>query len=55
MAKREVLGSKGTWKICTASTKKAEFDAIIKEHNRIFKKGIGAEYYGISHDDSWQD
>jgi hypothetical protein len=55
MAKREVLGSKGTWKISTASTKEAEYKAIIREHNNIFKKGKGAEYYGISHDDSWKD
>jgi len=55
MAKREVLGSKGTWKINIASTKEAEYKAIIKEYNRIFKKGKGAEYYGLAHDDNWQD
>ena len=55
MAKREILGSSGTMKIYKAKDKKAEFDAIIREYNRIFKKGKGAIYEGYAHDDRWKD
>jgi len=55
MAKREILGSSGTMKIYKAKDKKAEFDAIIREHNRIFKKGKGSIYEGYAHDDRWKD
>jgi len=54
MAKREILGSSGTLKIYGAKDKKAEFNAIIREHDRIFKKGKGAVYLGYAHDDSWK-
>jgi len=55
MAKREIIGSIGSLNIYKAENKKAEFEAIIREHNRIFKKGKGAVYEGYAHDDGWKD
>jgi lipoate-protein ligase A len=49
MAKKEKLGSIGSEKIYSASNKNEEFEQIIKEHNRIFKKKKGAVYMGYSH------